>query len=111
MQKNKTHTTIYLSGMEFRITVPESEEYMQKLAVFVNKRIDDTHRRYPSLSSGECALFAMFDLANDYHNLTDAYNRLESNISTIRESRTRLEHERTRTAAPVKRPFEKVSTE
>lgn len=104
MSKPKTHTTVYLSGIEFRISATESEEYLQKLAVFVNKRIDETQRQFPSISLSDSTLLAMFNLANDYHILKDSYDELEGRINTLRESRTRLEHERARAAVPVKRP-------
>ena len=109
----KTHTTVYLSGIEFRISATESEEYLQKLAVFVNKRIEEMQRQFPSISISDGALLAMFNLANDYHILKDSYDKLESRIGILRENRTRLEHERARSEVPVKRPFdrEKVTTD
>ena len=103
-RSDKTHTTIYLSGIEFRLKASESEEYLQKLAVFVNRRIEETQRQFPSISMSDSALLAMFSLANDYHVLKDSYDKLESRIGILRENRTRFERER---EAPVKRPFER----
>lgn len=105
-RSSKTHTTIYLSGIEFRISATESEEYIQKLAVFVNRRIDDMQKQFPSVSISDSALLALFNLANDYHELKDSYDKLESRIGLLRENRTRMEYDRER-EAPMKRPFER----
>ena len=101
---NKTRTTVYLSGQEFRLSSERREEYLQKLSVFVNKRISEVQEVNSTLSTYECALLAMYRLADEYHENKEAYDKLESRIDNLRTGRTR---ERTPAVeAPVKRPFE-----
>jgi cell division protein ZapA len=98
---SKTRTTVYLAGQEFRLSSERSEEHLQKLAVFINKRINDVQAANSTLSTFECALLAMYKLADEYHESKEAYDKLESRIDNLRTGKVREKAE-----APVKRPFE-----
>lgn len=99
MEKNRS--VIRLAGQEFKIAGDESNTYMQELADGVNKRISEVQKQYPMLSSGNCVLLAMLNMADELHKLRDDYDALDKRIAQLRDM-----PRRETPAAPVKRPFE-----
>lgn len=98
----KTHITVNIGGQDFRLTADESEGYIRQLASYVNDKIDEVQRIYPTLSTGNCVLLAALNLADEMHKLKEDYDALDSRISELREM--------PRQNMPVKRPFETGKT-
>ncbi len=97
----KTHTKVRIAGQDFRLTGDNSEEYIQRLAEFVNNRISEMQQTYPKLSTMDCALLASLNIADELHQLKAEYDAMDTRISALRD----LPHKSV-PAAPVKRPFE-----
>jgi len=98
----KTHITVNIGGQNFRLTADESESYIRQLAGYVNDKIDEVQRAYPTLSTGNCVLLAALNLADEMHKLKEDYDALDSRISELRDM--------PRQSMPVKRPFETGKT-
>ena len=94
-------TVIRINGQEFKLAGDESPEYMTGLADSVNSRIIEVQKQYPMLSSGNCALLAMLNMADELHKLRDDYDALDKRIAQLREM-----PRASSPSAPVKRPFE-----
>lgn len=95
---DKTHTTVHIAGQDFRLAGDESEAYIRRIAGYVNEKIDEVQRNYPTLSTGNCVILAALNLSDELHKLREDYDALDSRISELREM--------PRQSAPVKRPFE-----
>ncbi len=99
---DKTHTTVHVAGQDLRLSGTDSEAYIRQIADYVNQKIDEVQRAYPSLSTGNCVILAALNLSDELHKLREDYNALDSRISELREM--------PRQSAPVKRPFEGSKT-
>ncbi|MDR0841526.1 MAG: cell division protein ZapA [Christensenellaceae bacterium] len=97
-QTEKTHVTVHIGGQEFRLSAEENEAYICRIAEYVNTKIDELQRAYPTLSTGNCALLAALNISDELHKLREDYDALDSRISQLREM--------PRMVTPVKRPFE-----
>ena len=98
---DKTRTTVRVAGQEFKLSGDASEEYIQTLASYLNKRIDEIQRANPSVSTGNCVILAALQVTDELHQLQSDYNALDSRIKELCEMpRTNAPQ------APVKRPFE-----
>ncbi|MEG1559998.1 MAG: cell division protein ZapA [Clostridia bacterium] len=95
----KNNTVVHIAGQEFRLSGAESEEYMQKLAIFVDKKVQEVSNVYPELSTTHCAMLAAMNISDDLMKLRASYNELEGRILHMRE-------ERMGNVIPVKHPFE-----
>lgn len=106
MDKNKT--LISLAGQDFRISSSKEESYMHELESEVNRRVAAMQRQFPGQSTSRCALLAMLDMADEIKRLSAEYAEVDRKISELRSLRDGSE---TRVQPPVKRPFERASSE
>ena len=80
---DKNRTTVRVAGQEFKLAGVDSEEYMQKLAVFVNKRVDEIQKTYPNLSTNNCVILAALNMADEFQKAKADYEALDSKISEL----------------------------
>lgn len=101
---DKIHITVNIAGNELRLAGDESEDYIRRIAGYVNEKVDEVQRIYPNLSTANCLTLAALNLADELYKLREDYNALDSRISELREMPRQ-------SVSPVKRPFEsKVTT-
>ncbi len=98
---DKNRTVVRLAGQEFKISSPDSPEYVQKVTQYVNRKIDEVQSAYPSLSTVNCILLAALNLGDELYKLQEDYDALDSRISQLRDMPRPVA-----TPAPVKHPFE-----
>ncbi len=98
---DKTRVTVYVGGQSFRLASDENESYIREISEFVNNKIAEVQREYPTLSTANCTLLAALNMSDEYHKLRADYDALESRISQLREMPKSV-------STPVKRPFEKT---
>lgn len=80
----ETKTKVYLAGEEFQLTSSDmSEEYLQKIAVSVNRRIDDIRTAYPTFEFQRAVLFAAFELAGELSALQSRYDALDKTVKQL----------------------------
>ena len=75
---DKTHTTVHVAGQDLRLSGTDSEAYIRQIADYVNQKIDEVQRAYPSLSTGNCVILAALNLSDELHKLREDYNALDS---------------------------------
>lgn len=100
----KTRTVVQIAGMTFKLSGTDSEEYIKKIAAYLNKKIDEVQAAYPSLSTINCALLAALNITDELHKLHEAYEAMDSRIDQLRNM------PRSSSASmPVKRPFDSAN--
>ena len=104
MEKNRT--VVKLCGQEFRVSSPDGDEYLHKIASYVEEQITAIQRAYPSLSTHNCVLLASLNLSDELHKLKADYAALDTRIDQLRN----LPRTETLPKGPVKRPFETTVT-
>jgi cell division protein ZapA len=99
---DKTRTVVHIAGQEFKLSGQESEEYIQKIAVYLNRKIDEVQKTYPTLSTTHAAIMAALDITDELHKVKAEYAALEDRFELRPKPQSAP-------VSPVKRPFEKAA--
>jgi len=95
---DKNRVTVYIAGQEFRLACDDSDEYIRRVAGYVNEKVEEVQGQYPNLSTANCLILTALNLSDELHKLREDYDALDSRISELRDM--------PRQSTPVKRPFE-----
>lgn len=71
---------IRICGNDYLIKGNESEEYVQKIGLFVDKKMSSIMRESPSLSISMAAVLTAVNTADDYFKERDQANRQKANL-------------------------------
>ncbi len=58
-------TTVKINGQEYVLAGEESEEYMHEVAIYVDKKMSEIHRKYNKLSTSMVAVLAAVNIADE----------------------------------------------
>ena len=64
MEKRKVKLTI--DGMDYNLVTTESDDYVQSVAIKVDKKIKKIKSTYPQLTNSMAAILAAINLADEY---------------------------------------------
>ncbi len=92
---SKTDADVLIGGKLFTLSGYESEEYLQKVASYINKKIDeynkiDSFRRQPS---DKQAVLLQLNIADDYFKAKRQISILEDDIKAKEKELYDLKHE------------------
>ncbi|MBR1931258.1 MAG: cell division protein ZapA [Lachnospiraceae bacterium] len=92
---SKTDTEVIIGGKVFTLSGYESEEYLQKVASYINNKINeynkvDSFRRQPAET--QCVLLQL-NIADDYFKAKKQISDLEDEIRTKEKELYDLKHE------------------
>ncbi len=79
----KKSTKIKIGGIEYTITGYEEPEYMQKVAVYVDKKMNEVRQKCFSLDSAMIAVLTAVNLADENLKLYDRVEELEKEINRL----------------------------
>lgn len=83
MEKNKTK--INIGGIEYTIAGYETPEYMQKVATYVDKKMNEIRQKCFSLDSAMIAVLTAVNIADENLKLYDRVDEMEQEIVTLKE--------------------------
>lgn len=83
MEKNRTK--IKIGGIEYTIAGYETEEYMQKVATYVDKKMNEIRQKCFSLDSAMIAVLTAVNIADENLKLYDRADELEKEIAALKE--------------------------
>lgn len=75
MEINKT--TIRIAGREYSLSGKEPEEYMHRVAIYVDRKIMELEHRYPNFSTNEIAVLAAINVTDELFKLRDELSAME----------------------------------
>ncbi len=84
MGENKIKTTVRIGGVDYPMSGFESEEYMHRVAILVDRKISDIERAFPALSSSQAAVLAAINLADEVLKLREENEALDEKFNTWR---------------------------
>ena len=90
MQKIKT--TIHIAGKDFTISSYDSEEYVQGVAAWVDRRIRELHEM-TRLPGSQLAVLAAVNAADDMMKSREEIRRLRREVETLREALEKRQNE------------------
>ena len=61
----RTKTTVRINGHDYVLAGEEPEEYMHEVAIYVDKKMSEIHRRYDKLSTSMVAVLAAVNIADE----------------------------------------------
>ena len=85
MDKNSIKTVIRIQGNDYSITSNESEEFVQRVAYYINKKFDEVSFRNKKLSTNLIATFAAMNIAEEFLKTDDENKMLSAKMQLISE--------------------------
>jgi len=79
----KTKTLVRIGGREYPIKSVESEEYIHKVAIYVDKKMEEIKQRQPNLSTTMLAMLTAINLADEVIKLQQKVEKLQREISVL----------------------------
>ncbi len=76
---NRNKTEVYIYGSRYTISGAESEEYMHKLALYVDKKMREFSEVNSALNSGMISVLAAINIADGYFKTLDKLQNLTNN--------------------------------
>lgn len=98
MGKNKVEVKI--AGKDYTILGTESEEYIQKIGLYIDRKMNEVMRSNSKLSTSMAAVLTAMNVADDYFKcyeneslLKKELKKLHEELSEIKEEKKRLSQE------------------
>ncbi len=79
----KTKTVVRIGGREYSIKSMESEEYIHKVAIYVDKKLEEMKQRQPNLSTTMLAMLTALNLADEVIKLQQKVEKLQREVSVL----------------------------
>lgn len=79
----KTKTVVSIGGKEYTICGTDSAEYIHRVALRVNGKLDELRRGHPDLNNIQLTMLTSINLADDYLKLYDEYEALKKEYERI----------------------------
>ncbi|AEY65800.1 cell division protein ZapA [Clostridium sp. BNL1100] len=76
---NRNKTEVYIYGSRYTVSGAESEEYIHKLALYVDKKMREFSEVNSALNSGMISVLAAINIADDYFKTLDKLENITKN--------------------------------
>ena len=76
---------VHILGQKYTIKGDAPEEYMQKLAAFVDQKLKEVYNAAPSISPLKAAILASMNIADELHRVREEHE----NVTRTIEERTK----------------------
>lgn len=83
MNENSTKTTIRLLGNEYTITSNDTEEYIHRVAFYVDKKLTEIYGRNNRLSTNMAAVLASVNIADELFKTKEKAGETEKHSNEI----------------------------
>ncbi len=93
---DKNRVEVRIAGKDYRLVGTESEEYIQRVSLFVDKKMTEIMRRNHRLSTSMAAVLTAINVADDYFKIRESEHALKEKIREAEESIQRLTEENQR---------------
>ena len=91
MDKNKT--VVRIGGKEYLMAGYESEEYMHKVAIYVDRKMNEVRSNFPNLSTAMIAVLSAANIADDHIKAQDEITELKDKLQLQKEEIRSLQKE------------------
>ena len=92
-----------ICGKEYMVVGKESDEYMQKVSLYIDKKMTEIVKNNSKLSTAQAAVLTAINVADDHFKTLEAYTVMENDYSKNVVETGRLKKER----EELKREIEK----
>lgn len=85
---------VRIGGREYAVRGSESEEYIHKVAIYVDKKMGDLASKQPPLSTSMLAILTAINLADEVIKQRDEIKRLQKEIEQLKNLSKPIEREK-----------------
>ncbi|MBE5906644.1 MAG: cell division protein ZapA [Lachnospiraceae bacterium] len=92
----KSNAEVIIGGKVYTLSGYESEEYMHKVASFINKKLEElstTMEGYNHLSMEQKALLMELNLTDEYFKSRERVEQLEEDLEEFKKGQAEMKHE------------------
>ncbi len=92
----KSNAEVIIGGKVYTLSGYESEEYMHKVASFINKKIEELTTNmdgYNHLSLEQKSLLLELNLADEFFKSKERVEQLEADIEEFKQGQSEMKHE------------------
>lgn len=92
----KSNAEVIIGGKVYTLSGYESEEYMQKVASFINKKLEELAANmegYNHLSMEQKALLMELNLTDEYFKSKQRVEQLEEDLEEFKKGQAEMKHE------------------
>jgi cell division protein ZapA len=93
-EKNKV--TVRIAGNEYVISGDESPEYIQKIALFVDRKVQEITRKNHTLSTSMASVLTSVNLADEMFRFKESLNNTEFQLTELKRKNQELRDENLR---------------
>jgi len=84
VMKEVKKTLVRIGGREYMMKGVESEEYIHKVAIYVDKKISEVSKYQPNLSTSMTVVLTAINLADEVIRLKEQVELMESQINEMK---------------------------
>ncbi len=88
MEKNKVR--VIINGSEYTLVTSEPAEYVQKVAIRVDRKLKEIKKEAPQLTNSMAALLTAINLSDEYIKLEDATDNLRKQVADYAKNEAKL---------------------
>lgn len=100
MEKNKVK--VIISNTEYTLVTPEKPEYVQRVAILVDKKIAEITEVNPHLSTAMTAMLSAINLADDFLKNEDSADNLRNQVAEYSKSNKSMNSDITEKSKHIK---------
>jgi cell division protein ZapA len=89
----KTRTIVNICGKEYVMAGYESEEYIHKVAIYVDKKMNELKSQYISLNTSTLAVLTALNIADDMLKLQEQFEALNKEYQELNEEMKKMRME------------------
>jgi len=93
---DKNKVTVRIAGNEYVICGEESQEYIQKVALFVDRKLQEITRKNHLLSTSMASVLASVNLADEVFRLNEKFNSAKNELEQLKKKYQELQDESAR---------------
>ena len=88
MEKNKVR--VIINGSEYTLVTSEPAEYVQTVAIRVDRKLKEIKKEAPQLTNSMAALLTAINLSDEYIKLEDATDNLRKQVAEYAKNEAKL---------------------
>lgn len=82
---DKTRTVVKICGKEYMMAGYESEEYIHRVAIFVDRKMSELKDQYVNLNPGTLSVLTAINIADDVLKLQERFDELAKEYEALSE--------------------------
>ncbi|NLC45406.1 MAG: cell division protein ZapA [Clostridiales bacterium] len=83
----KSKAVVRIAGREYTIRASESEEYIHRVAIYVNRKMEEVTKAQPSLSMAMVATLTAINLGDEVLKLQEELENLQNQVEELEKEK------------------------